>query len=312
MSLSTVDTDLGHAGAAGIPRPRTASPSKTVERYADTAFGCPRNFLAHKYVYLVFSPRARGLCVGVNLTPDHSCNFDCVYCEVDRSKKPEVATLDLEVMARELESVLAKVYDGSLWKKAPFDQLPPSLLNLKHVTISGDGEPTLSPHFCEAVECITHIRARGRIPFFRMVLLTNAAGLDRPSVQRGLKLFIPHDEIWAKLDVGTQAAMDLVNRADIPLARVLENILMVARERPVIIQSLFTAIEDKRLPNSEIVEYATRLKELKEKGAQIPLVQIYSASRPSPNEQCRHLDLRELSSIAQQVREIAGLHAEVF
>ncbi len=166
--------------------------------------------------------------------------------------------------------------------------------------------------FREVVESITHIRARGRVPFFRMVLLTNASGLDLPVVRDGLKLFGSQDEIWAKIDVGTQSAMDLVNRSVVPLSRVLENILAVARERPVVIQSLFTAVESRRLPPSEIVEFANRLKELKDGGAQIPLVQIYSANRPSPNEHCRHLGLRELSAIAQQVRAISGLHAEVF
>ena len=47
-------------------------------------------------------------------------------------------------------------------------------------------------------------------------------------------------------------------------------------------------------------------------GAQIPLVQIYSATRPIPNPQCSHLPLRSLSRIAQVVRLISGLRAEVF
>ncbi len=312
MNSSIVDSGSEPAKGTGILRSRAVPCTQSAEHPPDTAFGCPRNFLNNRYVYLVFSPRARGLSVGVNLTPDQSCNFDCVYCEVDRSKKDESATLDLEVMAGELEDVLTRVHDGSLWRTPSFSQLHPSLLELKHVTISGDGEPTLCPNFREVVESITHIRVRGRVPFFRMVLLTNASGLDLPMVQDGLKLFVSQDEIWAKLDVGTQAAMDVVNRSAVPLKKVLENILAVARHRPVIIQSLFTAVEDRRLPPSEITEFANRLKELKEQGAQIPLVQIYSANRPSPNEDCRHLDLRELSTIAQQVRTIAGLHAEVF
>jgi hypothetical protein len=55
-----------------------------------------------------------------------------------------------------------------------------------------------------------------------------------------------------------------------------------------------------------------RLKELKEAGARIPLVQIYSATRPTPHSECGHLPLRTLSDIARRVREGSGLRAEVF
>ena len=63
---------------------------------------------------------------------------------------------------------------------------------------------------------------------------------------------------------------------------------------------------------SEIEAYVQRLRELKDAGAQIPLVQIYSATRPTPHSECGHLPLRTLSHIAQRVREASGLKAEVF
>lgn len=279
---------------------------------ADTAQGCARSFLNNRYVYLLISPRARGLSVGVNLNPDKVCNFDCVYCEVDRAKPPLTTQLDLEDLAGELEATLHQVTSGALREIPQFANLPPALLTLKHVTLSGDGEPTQCPLFREAVETVTHLRASSRVPFFRLVLITNASGLDLPPVQEGLRLFTPFDEIWAKLDVGTQEAMDQINRSQVPLQKILDNILLVARKRPTVIQSLFTAVDGKRLPEPEILAYAERLKELKEAGAEIPLVQIYSANRPSPQGHCKHLDLRELSAIARQVRRISGLNAEVF
>ncbi len=263
-------------------------------------------------MYLLISPRARGLSAGVNLNPDKGCNFDCVYCEVDRTTPPLAKQLDVAAMAEELESTLHLIARGKLKEIPAFADLPAALLALRHVTLSGDGEPTQCPVFREAMEAITHLRASSRVPFFRLVLMTNATGLDLPNVQEGLRLFTPYDEIWAKLDVGTQKGLDLINRTTVPLAKVLANILETARKRPVIIQSLFTAIDGKRLPEPEIMAYAERLKELKEAGADLPLVQIYSANRPSPNGHCRHLDLRELSAIARQVRTTAGLNAEVF
>jgi hypothetical protein len=90
------------------------------------------------------------------------------------------------------------------------------------------------------------------------------------------------------------------------------NILLVARQRPVVIQSLFPAIDGAQPPADEIKEYAQRLKELKEAGAEISLVQIYSATRPMARTGCSHLPLKSLSRIAQTVRRVAGLRAEVF
>jgi len=71
-----------------------------------------------------------------------------------------------------------------------------------------------------------------------------------------------------------------VNGSTIPLEKIMSNILLVARKRPVVIQSLFPAIDGAPPPEGEIMQYAQRLKELKKAGAEIPLVQIYSATRP--------------------------------
>jgi hypothetical protein len=51
---------------------------------------------------------------------------------------------------------------------------------------------------------------------------------------------------------------------------------------------------------------------LKEQGAEIPMVQIYSATRPMARTGCSHLPLRDLSRIARTVRDVAGLRAEVY
>ena len=86
----------------------------------------------------------------------------------------------------------------------------------------------------------------------------------------------------------------------------------LARQRPVVIQSLFPAINGEGPLPSEIEAYVQRLKELKDVGAQIPLVQIYSATRPTPHSACGHLPLKTLSAVARRVREVTGLKAEVF
>lgn len=279
----------------------------------ETAFGCPRDFLDNRFVYIVLSPRARGLSVGINLNPDKYCDFDCVYCEVNRQQTSRESELDPDVMAVELEHTQQLVASGELRNRPTYRSLPVELLKLRQVTLSGDGEPTLSPQFSAAVREAVHVRALGRFPFFKLVLLTNGSGLDRAEVQEGLKLLTKQDEIWIKLDGGTQAYLDRINRPKgVLLEKTLANILLVARQRPVVIQSLFPALNGEPPPAEEIEQFALRLRELREQGAQISLVQIYSATRPIQNKGCGHLPLKTLSRIAQSVRLVAGLRAEVF
>jgi wyosine [tRNA(Phe)-imidazoG37] synthetase (radical SAM superfamily) len=275
-------------------------------------FGYPRDPLRNRFVYVTISSRARGLSIGVNLNPDQQCNFDCAYCEVDRRVPPTGQVLDLEVLADELKATLASIISGRLFKQSPYSRVPASLLRLRHVAISGDGEPTLCPRFCEAVETIVHVRATSGGPFFKIVLITNASNLDAAQVQEGLRLFTRDDEIWVKLDVGTQAHMNLVNKSEVPMEKILANILLVARQRPVVVQSLFPALNGLAPSEEEIGRYIQRLKELTQAGAQISLVQIYSATRPTVNPECGHLPLRTLSRIMQAVRSQTGLNVEIF
>ena len=277
-----------------------------------TAFGSPRDFLDNRFVYVVVSARARGLSVGVNINPDKNCNFNCVYCEVAREGDAAAERLDVDEMAVELKRTLSYVRAGRLRERPWYRALPDEMLQLRHVALSGDGEPTLAPNFAEALQALVHVRALCGFPFFKLVLITNATGLDLPPVQHGLKHLTRSDEVWAKLDGGTQAYVNKVNRADVPLDKILSNILSLGRQRPVVIQSLFPAIHGEEPPLEEIEQYAHRLLELKNAGAQISLVQVYSATRPSLNSASGHLPLKVLSRIAHTVRQMTGLPAEVY
>jgi wyosine [tRNA(Phe)-imidazoG37] synthetase (radical SAM superfamily) len=276
----------------------------------ETAFDRPRDFLGNRYVYAVISSRAGGLSLGVNMNPDKECNFDCSYCEVDRRSASKETRLDVDVMATELRKSIAFIQSGKVAELPAYHSLPAELVKLRQVALSGDGEPTLAGNFVEAVQAVVRVRALGG--FFKIVLITNGTGLDQAHVLRGLEYLTKSDEIWIKLDGGTQSFIDKVNRPDVPLEKILSNILLIGRQRPVVIQSLFPAIHGEEPPFEEIREYALRLKELKAGGAQISLVQIYSAARPGVNAEWGHLPLRVLSQIAQTIRQTTGLRAEVF
>jgi wyosine [tRNA(Phe)-imidazoG37] synthetase (radical SAM superfamily) len=305
---------------AGPVRQSDHSMPSSLSKAFGSSLARSRNFFGNQIVYALISQRARGLSIGVNMNPDKFCNFDCVYCEVDRREHGAEARVNIDTLSTELRAMLGLVQAGRVRELPGCESVPEELLALKEVALSGDGEPTLCPNFSEVVETVVHLRAQGLLPFFKIVLITNATGLHLSEVQRGLPLLTQQDEIWAKLDVGSQEAMEKINRPKASprsgpaasLAQVLENILALGRQRPVVIQSLFPLLDGREPSPEEVEQYIQRLRELKEGGGHISLVQIYSAHRPAVNANCGHLRLRSLSRIVSSVRQATGLRAEVF
>jgi wyosine [tRNA(Phe)-imidazoG37] synthetase (radical SAM superfamily) len=307
ISTSPGRASGGAAGLVGAHEPAAAQRHSVL-----TAFGRPRNPLNNRFVYAVISQRAHGLSIGVNLNPDKRCNFDCVYCEVNRDDPGQESRVDIGAMSVELERMLDLVQANKLRELPWFRHLPAELLALKEVALSGDGEPTLCPNFHDVVREVAYLRSRGTVPFFKIVLITNASGLDSPDTMRGLRLLAVEDEVWVKLDAGTQEHMDRVNNADVPLWKILGNILLIGRQRHIVIQSLFPLVNGEEPSADDIAQYVQRLLQLKNAGAQIDMVQVYSAHRPPHRPNCEHLALKALSAIARRVREKTGLKAQVF
>src|SRR6266404_1227075 len=175
-------------------------------------FGFPRIYLDNRFVYVVLSARAGGMTIGVDLNPDKKCSFSCIYCDVNRAGR-FVGSLDVEEMARELTRMLILVRSEQLRELPEYRLVPDQLLQLRHVALSGEGEPTLAPEFPEALQAVIHVRALSGFPFVKLVLITNATGLHLPGVKQSLRHLTRADEVWVKLDGGTQAYVNKVNRS---------------------------------------------------------------------------------------------------
>src|SRR5208337_2924275 len=77
-----------------------------------------RSFEDNRFVYAVVSRRSGGLSIGVNLNPEKSCNFDCVYCQVDRTVRggPALRKGDLPQLAAELDEMVELAVSGRLFE----------------------------------------------------------------------------------------------------------------------------------------------------------------------------------------------------
>lgn len=265
------------------------------------------------YVYPVISRRSRGLSIGVNLNPDKRCNFDCVYCEVDRRTPGRASAVKLDQLAEELAWLIRYAQDGGLATQPKFDQVPELTRTVRDIAFSGDGEPTMVPNFDECVRTVVGVKEAVQLPEAKLVLITDSAGLDKGTVKRGLELMdANHGEYWCKLDAGSEPYYRLVNRSAVRFDRILANLLETARARPIVVQTLFLKVNGSPMPPEELAAYCDRLKAITREGGRIREVHAYTIARPTPEPWATKLSATELRGIAAEVHQRTGLQVEVF
>lgn len=180
---------------------------------------------------IVYGPvrsRRPGRSLGVNLAPAgcKACNFNCSYCEYGWTEFP-----DKRDWPRPAEIVDA--VDRAL-ETAP---------DIDHITVAGNGEPTLHPGFAPIAEGLFHVRAR-RAPNAKLALLSNGSTLNRLDVVYSLSKF---DVRSMKLDAGDATTFRLMNASGLSLGRLIENLRSIAH---LTLQSMFVQDEEGVIDNT--------------------------------------------------------------
>jgi wyosine [tRNA(Phe)-imidazoG37] synthetase (radical SAM superfamily) len=272
-----------------------------------------RNFQDNLYVYAVVSRRSKGVSIGVNLNPDKICNFDCIYCQVDRKTAPVVHEVNMTRLREELEAMLDLVVTGDLFEMERFRDTPTALRRLNDIAFSGDGEPTTFPEFPEAVRMAAEIKERRGLADVKLVLITNATMFHKPSVHEALAMLRANNgEIWAKLEAGTEAYYRQIDRTTIPFQRILDNITAEARRAPLVIQAMFLRMHDQPPSEEELAAFCDRLNEITRAGGKIELVQVYTVARVPAEDYVGPLSRVEVDHIVDLVKRRTELPAEPF
>ena len=224
----------------------------------------------NRYVYAVVSRRVGGLSIGINLNPDKACNFDCPYCQVDRTIPGGDRAIDLDVLDTELDRLLSWVADGSLWEHAPFDTADPQYRRVGDISFAGDGEPTAAVEFAAAMARVVTVRSRHGLEDVCVSLLTNATLFQRDAVRLGLDaLHGAGGEIWGKLDAGSEPWFRRVDGTTVPFQRVLDNLHWAAQTYRLTIQSMFHTFDGVGPSDEEVHAWVGRLSDVLEAGIEV-------------------------------------------
>lgn len=258
-----------------------------------------------RYVYVVRSRRSGGLSVGINLDPQQTCNFDCVYCEViDRRaiarhvRRPPIVAAEVTA---ELSMVLVSLRDGA---EAPRD-----------VAFAGDGEPSTFRGFLPLARGVFDARDAAGLSGVPVILITNGSGLDRAEMREAHDLFAARGgRFWIKLDAGTEPFYRTVCRTSVPFARVLANLTAAARRHPVVVQSMFFRSDALGVPSpAELEAWAGRLASVVRAGGSLAAVQVYTVARETMEAGVHPLSTDTLEEIAQVARRtVHAVPVEVF
>ncbi len=182
---------------------------------------------------LVFGPifsRRLGASLGINLLPENGklCNFDCIYCECGWNKDGrDDKRLPLpDELRSELEAKLKSCLEEGT--------------RIDSITFSGDGEPTINPHFAEMIDITLELRDR-YFPESVVSVLSNATKICREDVRNAL---MKVDNPILKLDVATDEFAERINNpaCDYSVEEIVAD--MKAFEGNFILQTMFLKTKD--------------------------------------------------------------------
>ncbi|MFL2871248.1 MAG: radical SAM protein [Pirellulaceae bacterium] len=269
-----------------------------------------RIYGSNRFVYPVLSRRSNGVSLGVNLNPDKVCNFDCIYCQVDRTSHSETRFVEIDQLLSELRATLAFITSGDFFGDGPFKDIPVELKRLNDIAFSGDGEPTTYKNFDEIISKCASLKRELGLSDVKMVLITNASMFHRDHVKAGLRIFDENQgEIWAKLEAGTEAYFQTIDRTTFKLQEIVDNISEAARYRSIVIQSLFMNVKGIAPSDEELLAFCGRLSEVVAAGGTIDHVQVYTVARPPAESYVTALPNTKVDQIVALVQEQTGLAA---
>ncbi len=161
---------------------------------------------------IIFGPipsRRFGISLGIDLSPSSKqCNFDCLYCELEKAKTVETMTKYPSV-----EEVINEV-------KASFEKHP----KIDVITITANGEPTLYPHLDKLIDELNKIKKNAKT-----LILSNGSTIYDEKVYKAL---LKIDTVKLSLDCVSEKCFKKLDRvhSGIDIDKIIESMIKFRKE----------------------------------------------------------------------------------
>lgn len=232
--------------------------------------------------------------MGVNLGPNDGkvCSFDCLYCEAGFNAQGHGTTglPSPGQVAKALEDKLSTMKQAGE--------------GLDVITFSGNGEPTVHPHFPEIVDATLALRDK-YYPQVKVSVLTNSTMLHDPKTVEALKKI---DNAILKLD----SAIDTtIKKLDRPVSKGFTAEKVIAELADfgpkAIIQTMITRGTD--FDNSTDEEVAALIAAYRKISPRE--IMLYSLDRPTPDKTLEKIPSEQLQAIAERITRETGIPVQV-
>ena len=165
---------------------------------------------------IAFGPvpsRRLGRSLGVNNIPPKNCTFSCIYCQIGRTGKMNLARREfyrLEMIVEEVEQKVNKTKERGE--------------SIDYLAFVPDGEPSLDIHLGDEIDLLRPLGIKTGV-------ITNTSLIWRDDVRKDL---LKADWVSLKVDAVDKNIWRRVNRPhhDLKLSVILEGMLHFAREYP--------------------------------------------------------------------------------
>lgn len=193
---------------------------------------------------IIFGPipsRRFGISLGVDLSPSSKqCNFDCLYCELEKAK-----TVDKMTIYPSVDEVI-KAIEESFFKHP----------NIDVITITANGEPTLYPNLDKLIDEINKIKKNTKT----MILSNGSTIYDKKVFKALLKL----DTVKLSLDCVSENCFKKLDRIHkgIDIEKMIEAMMEFRKQtlNKLVLEILFVkTLNDK---NEEILALYEAIKKI--------------------------------------------------